>query len=57
MTVALPATYLEWETVLTRHFLSIGEGDASPLRSFEVTDYTLTDALGVVWSRPSVRGS
>jgi hypothetical protein len=47
MTVNLPTTYLEWETALTRHFLSIGEGDASPLRSFEVTDYTLTDALGL----------
>lgn len=47
MTVALPTTYLDWETALTRHFLSIGEGDASPLRSFEVTDYTLTDALGL----------
>jgi hypothetical protein len=44
MTAALPATYLEWETALTRHFLSIGEGDASPLRSFEVTDFTLTEA-------------
>jgi hypothetical protein len=46
MTIALPATYLEWETVLTRHFLSIGEGDASPLRSFEVTDFSLTEAAG-----------
>ena len=47
MSVALPATYLEWETVLTRHFLSIGEGDASPLRSFEMTDFTLTEAAGL----------
>ena len=47
MTVALPATYLEWETVLTLHFLSIGDGDASPLRSFEVTDFTLTEAAGL----------
>ncbi|MGM4962986.1 hypothetical protein AB7714_05730 [Tardiphaga sp. 1201_B9_N1_1] len=47
MTADLPTSYLEWETALTRHFLSIGEGDASPLRSFEVTDYTLSDALGV----------
>jgi hypothetical protein len=47
MSVTLPATYLEWETVLTRHFLSIGEGDASPLRSFEVTDFTLTEAAGL----------
>ncbi|MEH2539211.1 MULTISPECIES: hypothetical protein [unclassified Bradyrhizobium] len=47
MTDTFPTTYLEWETVLTRHFLSIGEGDASPLRSFEVTDFTLTDALGL----------
>ncbi|MCP3471808.1 hypothetical protein NLM33_25070 [Bradyrhizobium sp. CCGUVB1N3] len=46
MTVALPCTYLEWEIALTRHFLSIGQGDASPLRSFEVTDYTLTEAVG-----------
>jgi hypothetical protein len=47
MTAGFPTDYLEWETALTRHFLSIGEGDASPLRSFEVTDYTLSDALGV----------
>lgn len=47
MTANLPTTYLEWETALTRHFLSIGEGDASPIRSFEVTDFTLTDALGL----------
>lgn len=47
MTADIPTTYLDWETALTRHFLSIGEGDASPLRSFEVTDYTLTDALGI----------
>jgi hypothetical protein len=46
MAAALPTKHVEWETVLTRHFLSIGEGDTSPLRSFEVTDYTLTDALG-----------
>jgi hypothetical protein len=49
MTGALPNTYLEWETVLTRHFLSIGEGDASPLRSFEMTDFTLTEAAGLEW--------
>ncbi len=47
MTAALPATYLEWETALTLHFLSIGVGDASPLRSFEVTDFTLAEALGL----------
>jgi hypothetical protein len=46
MSASLPTTYLEWEAVLTRHFLSIGEGDASPLRSFEVTDLTLTEAAG-----------
>jgi hypothetical protein len=49
MTGVLPTTYLEWETVLTRHLLSIGEGDASPLRSFEVTDFTLTEAAGLEW--------
>ncbi|MET3299050.1 hypothetical protein [Bradyrhizobium diazoefficiens] len=47
MTSDLPTSYLEWETALTGHFLAIGEGDASPLRSFEVTDYTLTDAIGL----------
>jgi hypothetical protein len=47
MTANLPTTYLDWENALTRHFLSIGDGDASPIRSFEVTDYTLTDALGL----------
>lgn len=46
MTRALPETYLDWETLLTRHFLSIGDGDASPLRSFEITDFTLTEAAG-----------
>ncbi|WP_316228474.1 hypothetical protein [Bradyrhizobium sp. SZCCHNR1039] len=45
MTRALPETYLEWETLLTRHFLAIGDGDASPLRSFEITDFTLTEAV------------
>jgi hypothetical protein len=43
--VNLPTSYLEWEIALTRHYLSVGEGDASPIRSFEVTDFTLTDAL------------
>lgn len=51
MTAGIPATYLDWEYLLTRHFLSIGDGDASPLRSFEVTDFTLTEAVGEEYAR------
>lgn len=44
---AFPVTYLDWEAVLTRYYLSIGDGDASALRSFEVTGRTLAEAVGL----------
>ncbi len=43
-----PASYLDWEHALVRHFLTVGEsGDASPIRSFEVTPSTLAEAGGI----------
>ncbi|MEG8038748.1 hypothetical protein QP166_05070 [Sphingomonas sp. LR60] len=39
---ALPTTLAAWERALVDHFLRLGEcGDASPLRSFEITGETL----------------
>lgn len=38
---------MEWERALTRHFLMVGTGgDASPIRSFEVSDETIAQAGG-----------
>lgn len=38
---------MEWERALTRHFLMVGAaGDASPIRSFEVSDETIAQAGG-----------
>lgn len=45
MAVPFPVTYLDWEVVLTRHYLAFGEGDTSPIRSFEVTGRTLAEAV------------
>jgi hypothetical protein len=44
--VPIPRKLSEWEGVLTRHFLMIGEdGDASPIRSFEVSAEVLAEAV------------
>ena len=50
---ALPSTIAGWETVLVDRFLRIGaDGDASPIRSFEVTPDTLALASGVDGATP-----
>lgn len=42
-----PKTFEEWERCLVRHFLVVGsDGDASDIRSFEVTPTTLALACG-----------
>ncbi|CAD6547523.1 hypothetical protein ACFQ3P_26100 [Paraburkholderia sabiae] len=42
-----PKTFEDWEDRLVAHFLRIGpEGDASTIRSFEITDRTLAQACG-----------
>lgn len=47
MSSLLPQTAREWEKVLCRHFLMIGSnGDATPIRSLEITLATLTEACG-----------
>lgn len=47
MTWSPPKTLNEWEQHLVRHFLKIGpDGDASDIRSFEVTSTTLAQACG-----------
>jgi hypothetical protein len=44
----LPSTIPTWEAVLVEQFLRIGaDGDASPLRSFEITAETLASALRI----------
>jgi hypothetical protein len=47
MTASFPVSYLDWEIVLTRRYLAIGNGDASEIRSFEVTARTLAEAIGL----------
>jgi hypothetical protein len=47
MTAPFPVSYLDWEVVLTRRYLAIGNGDASDIRSFEVTARTLAEAIGL----------
>lgn len=43
----LPRTFIAWEKRLVAYFLAIGpDGDASPIRAFEVTPRTLTLACG-----------
>ncbi|CAO4181346.1 hypothetical protein EEDFHM_03903 [Methylorubrum populi] len=45
---------MEWERALTHHFLMVGSGgDASPIRSFEVSDGTIAEAAGL--SGPDAR--
>jgi hypothetical protein len=52
-TTGLPSTILGWETVLVERFLRIGaDGDASPIRSFEITPETLASALGAEGATP-----
>ncbi|MEW9678671.1 hypothetical protein [Pseudomonas sp. TE50-2] len=47
MTWSPPKTFADWEERLVRHFLAIGpDGDASDIRSFEVTPNTLAQACG-----------
>ena len=49
----LPITTAGWETVLVENFLQIGsDGDASPIRSFELTAETLALASRVTGSTP-----
>lgn len=51
----IPSTFAEWETVLLDRFLRIASnGDASPLRSFEVTAETLAGAAGIEKSSSGV---
>ena len=39
---------MEWERALTHHFLMVGPGgDASPIRSFEISDDTIAQAAGL----------
>jgi hypothetical protein len=46
ISVPIPRKLSEWEVVLTKHFLSVGDdGDASPIRSFEVSAEVLTEAV------------
>lgn len=45
--VDLPRTFDAWEKRLVDYFLVVGpDGDASPIRAFEVTPRTLTLACG-----------
>jgi hypothetical protein len=37
--------FIEWETALTDYFLATKSGDATPIRSFEVTPATLANAI------------
>lgn len=55
MTWIAPATFAEWEQRLVRHFLEIGpDGDASDIRSFEVTPITLAQACGADGNEGSI---
>lgn len=49
----LPSTIPEWETVLVERYLRISaDGDASPIRSLEISAETLASASGVVDATP-----
>jgi hypothetical protein len=40
-----PPAFVEWERALCRHFLTAQDGDAAPIRAFEISSATLAEAF------------